>query len=267
MVAAYLHTYAGQFYAQERVIVNRFNEEGLPSAKARLEAAVGAPIQIQCDLVSVLAQCSLQGRRLPTAKTIVNRTKYTDKAVIVAGKGFGAAKKATEFAFGAAQATYAKLSKKASSSSSSSSEIQMSNTPNIVSPTQTSPPSDVGGLSSVHAEAEAIAAAEGKPPIDGRLSERGSGDSDGASGDGDGDGDGDGGDGDGDGAAAAVEGAENRSGDLEGGLDTNHEGGAVSAASDGSKVVDAEEQVYDSPNVLQPLVEAFEYGPAPPVFT
>ena len=99
---------AGQFYAQERVFVNRFNEVGLPSAVARLEAAVGAPIQLQCDLVSVLGQCSLQSRRLPTVKTIVTRTKYSEKAVIVAGKGLGVAKETAKLALGAAQATYAR---------------------------------------------------------------------------------------------------------------------------------------------------------------
>ena len=42
-----LTTFEGQFYAQERVIVNRFNEVALPSAATRLEAAIGSPIQIQ----------------------------------------------------------------------------------------------------------------------------------------------------------------------------------------------------------------------------
>ena len=125
-------------------------------------------------------------------------------------------------------------------------------------------------MSGVHAEAEACAAAAGEPPIDTRAS----GDDEGGGGGKDGESSG----GVGNVAAGAeVDGANDaaedevavraRANTIDIETEVSSGGGGGGAGGDGNSKVDGssttggdgEKQVFDSPNVLQPLVEAFEY--------
>eukprot|EP00039_Didymoeca_costata_P009663 m.128597 g.128597 ORF g.128597 m.128597 type:complete len:580 (+) comp14560_c0_seq7:151-1890(+) len=92
-----------QFYAQERALVAKFNTHGLPGAQARLKNALSSDIQLEFDLVSLLDQCSLHENRVPTARTVVTRTKLTDKAAIAIGGVVGAAQAMIEKNRGAHQ--------------------------------------------------------------------------------------------------------------------------------------------------------------------
>jgi len=73
-----------RFFAQEREIVNRFATDGLPKLIERLHRAVGAPVNVQIDVPAMLATCAEKAGRLGTARTLVTRTKMTEKASVAA---------------------------------------------------------------------------------------------------------------------------------------------------------------------------------------
>jgi hypothetical protein len=60
------------FYAEERYLVTRFVHESVPAALAAIEAAVGAPIALDMDLVAELGKCDTQAERLPRAQTLIS---------------------------------------------------------------------------------------------------------------------------------------------------------------------------------------------------
>lgn len=73
-----------RFFAQERALVNRFAAEGLPSLIERLHKAVGAPVNVQIDVPAMLATCVKKDARLSTARTLITRTKMSEKAQVAA---------------------------------------------------------------------------------------------------------------------------------------------------------------------------------------
>ena len=73
-----------KFFAQERALVNRFAVEGLPPLIERLHKAVGAPVNVHIDVPAMLATCVRKDARLATARTLITRTKMTEKAQVAA---------------------------------------------------------------------------------------------------------------------------------------------------------------------------------------
>lgn len=70
------------FFAQERELVNRFAAEGLPPLIERLHRAIGTAVAVQFDIPGMVTTCSQQSNRLNTTRTIITRTKLTDKAAV-----------------------------------------------------------------------------------------------------------------------------------------------------------------------------------------
>ena len=79
-----VYFFEDRFFAQERAIVNRFASDGLPKLIQRLQQAVGAPVKVVIDVPAMLAKCTEKANRLPTARTIITRTKMVDRASVAA---------------------------------------------------------------------------------------------------------------------------------------------------------------------------------------
>jgi hypothetical protein len=60
------------FYAEERYLVTRFVHESVPAALAAIEAAVGAPVALDMDIVAELGKVAAQAERLPLAQTLIS---------------------------------------------------------------------------------------------------------------------------------------------------------------------------------------------------
>lgn len=73
-----------RYFAQERALVNRFAASGLAPLIERLHKAVGAPVNVQFDVPGMLATCVKKDARLTTARTLITRTKMTEKGIVAA---------------------------------------------------------------------------------------------------------------------------------------------------------------------------------------
>lgn len=81
-IIAFIET---KFYAQERGLVTSFLHQTLPQAQQRLAALVPG-LRLTADIMAILQHASSQDKRLPTAKTLVNKRTTADEIKNVAGK-------------------------------------------------------------------------------------------------------------------------------------------------------------------------------------